>query len=287
MKNLITRTVTGILFVAAVVCSIVFYGNCSFFFYILFLAFTLVGTWELLQMVEKIGGTPLSMIPLLLSALVFSIPFLCELSLSGENPYLLLKSFACGVGMAFLLFVPLVFILELFRYTKQPLGNVAVGFLPMLWVALPFSLISSWVIMGESAVAVSFFVIIWLNDTLAYCSGRLFGKHKLCERISPKKTIEGFAIALVLTIALSLVFPAIPFFAVQSFTSPLHWGGFAAVVVLAGTLGDLVESMFKRQCGVKDSGKILPGHGGVLDRFDSSLLAAPVAFVYWLLVSVL
>ena len=111
------------------------------------------------------------------------------------------------------------------------------------------------------------------------------GRHKLCERISPKKTWEGFLIALVLTVAASVSFRYIGFFTDAISWSPLQWVGFAMVVVLFGTLGDLVESMIKRSCGVKDSGNILPGHGGILDRFDSVLMAVPSAALYAFLIA--
>lgn len=276
MKNLILRTCTGIVFLAAVISSFLLYDVAPAFFYLLFLFFTLVGTFELTRMAENIGVKANTVIALLMSAVIFSWPIFSNL------------------GFVFLLFsicvIPLLFVLllfvELFKVEGNHLSNVAVTCLPMLWVAVPFAMIGVMLDEGVSLV-LSVFIIIWLNDTLAYCSGRLFGKHKLFERISPKKTIEGFVIAMVLTAAITVSFYWIPFFEVDCFTTPWHWCGLALLVILAGTFGDLAESMFKRNCDVKDSGKILPGHGGILDRFDSSFFAIPVAFVFWMIAQLL
>jgi phosphatidate cytidylyltransferase len=124
-------------------------------------------------------------------------------------------------------------------------------------------------------IVLGFFLLIWLNDTGAYFIGSLIGKHKLFERISPGKTWEGSAggtlFALLTAWGLSYIFPQI---------DRTHWLILAIITVVTGTLGDLVESMLKRSLGIKDSGNILPGHGGMLDRFDAVLLSAPFVFVY-------
>lgn len=252
------------------------YEKSSVFFYLLFLFFTVVGTYELVRMARNVGLEGNLPMALLLSMTFFSI-FQVMVALPG-----LWETYVLAAGCVVLLLLGVVLlVVELFRGHANPIGNVSLSLLPMLWVAVPFSVIGLLLGCQQVAVALSIFIIIWLGDTLAYCSGRLFGKHKLFERISPKKTIEGFVISLCLTVAISVSFYWIPFFH-GVFSSPWHWTGFAFVVVLFATLGDLVESLFKRSCSVKDSGSILPGHGGVLDRFDSSLLAIPVAAIYWL-----
>jgi len=125
-----------------------------------------------------------------------------------------------------------------------------------------------------------YFVILWINDTFAYLFGTAFGKHRLFERISPKKSWEGsIGGALISIIAAWLI---------ASFTNSLpliHWIVIAIIIVICGTLGDLVESMLKRSLNCKDSGTLLPGHGGILDRFDSVLISAPIIFVYIQLVN--
>lgn len=125
-----------------------------------------------------------------------------------------------------------------------------------------------------------YFIFNWVNDTGAYCTGMLFGKHKLFERISPKKSWEGSIgggiFCIIASFLLSHFFP---------FMSTGVWIGLALTVVVFGTWGDLTESLLKRRLGIKDSGNILPGHGGMLDRFDSAILAIPAAVVYLYVVS--
>ena len=124
-----------------------------------------------------------------------------------------------------------------------------------------------------------FFILLWANDTFAYLTGIIFGKHRLFERISPKKSWEGFFGGLVGTVVLSFLvaklFPVLPFY---------HWMAVAALIVVFGVYGDLIESLLKRNLKIKDSGHFLPGHGGILDRFDSVLLAAPMVYFYLKLV---
>jgi phosphatidate cytidylyltransferase len=136
--------------------------------------------------------------------------------------------------------------------------------------------------------ALALFSFIWINDTFAYLVGIKFGKHKLAEKISPKKTWEGFFGGLVFAIFAGFLFDYFTSDEITKIVEPdslFKWIGMSIVVVIFGTLGDLIESWFKRSLGVKDSGTILPGHGGLLDRLDSILFAAPVALVYLLLVN--
>jgi len=122
------------------------------------------------------------------------------------------------------------------------------------------------------------FILIWANDTFAYIVGKTIGKHKLFERISPKKTIEGFVGGMVFTVIGAYILGQSFYF---TFLTPWQWMAFAAILVIFGTLGDLVESHLKRNAGVKDSGTIMPGHGGILDRLDSVLFAIPFLFLYY------
>lgn len=275
MKNLVLRTVTGILFVAVVVASILLYGVTEIPFYILMTAVSVIGTWEFLKMAGVLHRWPQTVLTLIVSATLPAFPLIVTEFFWGL--------FVCVVP--FLLFFSLLFAMELFRKEEGSprLQSVALHLIPPFWIALPVMLMS--VLCDDcAALLLALFIIIWLDDTLAYCAGSLFGRHKLCEHISPKKTWEGFIIALVLTVAASVVFGYIGYFIDDVHWSPLQWVGFALVVVLFGTLGDLVESMIKRACGVKDSGNILPGHGGILDRFDSVLMAAPAAVLYaWII----
>ena len=271
MKNLVLRTVTGILFVAVVVASILLYDVTEIPFCILMVAVSVVGTWEFLKMAGVLHRWPQTVLTLTVSA---TLPVLW-----AGTEFSFFALLFCVIP--FLLFFSLLFAMELFRKEEGSprLQSVALHLIPPFWIALPVMLMS--VLCDDCAgLLLALFIIIWLDDTLAYCAGSLFGRHKLCERISPKKTWEGFIIALVLTVAASVSFGYIGYFIDDIHWSPLQWVGFAFVVVLFGTLGDLVESMIKRACGVKDSGNILPGHGGILDRFDSVLMAAPAAVLY-------
>jgi len=150
----------------------------------------------------------------------------------------------------------------------------------LLYISIPFIILVSFNKYAEGSCGiftfpVLYFFMLWANDTFAYLTGMKFGKHKLFERISPKKTWEGSAGGLIFTMILAVVFSV--YF---KFLTLPEWLGLAGIIVVFGTYGDLAESMLKRSMDCKDSGKFLPGHGGILDRFDSVLLSAPFVFVY-------
>jgi phosphatidate cytidylyltransferase len=147
---------------------------------------------------------------------------------------------------------------------------------------MPVLLLEHWCI-GLKAIpfVVAMFIILCANDTLAYVFGSLLGKHKMWLKVSPKKSWEGFFGGLICTMIASWFFIKISYFQNAIFTNPYIWMGFAFVVIIAGTFGDFAESMVKRYAQQKDSGAILPGHGGVLDRIDSMLFAVPAGFIYW------
>jgi len=155
------------------------------------------------------------------------------------------------------------------------IGYVILPFI--LIIRLPFlvaDIYTPFVIIGS-------FILIWANDTFAYIVGKTMGKHKLFERISPKKTIEGFLGGMVFAIAGAYILSRFDVFIIPVFNSAATWMGAAVILVIFGTLGDLVESQLKRKAGVKDSGKIMPGHGGILDRLDSIIFAIPFLFLYY------
>jgi len=181
--------------------------------------------------------------------------------------------------MAFLLLLlPLMLVCELYRRGENPAANVGVTLLGICYVALPLTLMAYIPFVGRYAwnpwTMLFFVFIIWANDVFAYLVGMAFGRHRLFERLSPKKSWEGFfggvAGALVMGYVASRCMGE----------AWWVWIGLALVAAVTGVLGDLVESMFKRAAGVKDSGTIIPGHGGILDRFDAMLLAAPFVVVY-------
>jgi phosphatidate cytidylyltransferase len=172
----------------------------------------------------------------------------------------------------------LVFIVELYRNKPSPFENIALTLLGILYIVLPFGLLNFLFIPGLNHVYIlllCYFAILWINDTFAYLFGRTFGKHRLFERISPKKSWEGSIGG-----ALTSIFAAWLISSLENSLPFMHWLAIAAIIVIAGALGDLIESMLKRSLNCKDSGTLLPGHGGILDRFDAVFISAPLIFVY-------
>lgn len=186
-----------------------------------------------------------------------------------------------------LLLIPLlfsVFLAELYRKEKMPFTNISYTFAGFIYVTVPFCFFFSLGFMNASGsysfhLPLAFLLMLWASDTGAYLFGRKLGSHKLFERHSPKKTWEGFfggvLTSVLVSVAVSWFFKEI---------SVWVWAGMAVLIVTFGTLGDLVESMLKRSLNAKDSGTLLPGHGGLLDRFDGLLIAAPIVYVYLYLV---
>lgn len=185
------------------------------------------------------------------------------------------------------IFILSLFISELFLKGTNPIQSLAYAVLGQIYLAIPLSLLS-YLAFGYDvanntyhyAFLLALFVFIWANDSFAYLTGSLFGKHRMFERISPKKSWEGFVGGALFTIAASVLFA-------NFFTQLPVWGwiGFAIILIIFGTLGDLVESLFKRTLNVKDSGNLLPGHGGILDRIDSVIFSIPALFIYIEIVS--
>lgn len=173
--------------------------------------------------------------------------------------------------------VAFVFIAELYRKQEKPFTGIAYTFLGVIYVVLPFVFFYALAFVDgpyNHHIPLGFMLMLWGNDTGAYLAGKHLGRHKLFERISPKKTWEGLAGGVLS--ALLIAWVAAHYFAVLSYG---QWAGVALIIAVFGTFGDLAESLLKRSQKVKDSGAILPGHGGLLDRFDGLLLAAPTVFV--------
>ena len=180
-----------------------------------------------------------------------------------------------------LMMIPLLFlsmIIELWRKKEQPLLNLGIQFLGYFYVVVPFVLMifmQSKTI--ESHLLIFMFLLIWTNDTFAYLTGRMIGKTKLIERISPNKTWEGTIGGIVMTLVVALI---IAYFNDKDF---LFWGISAVIIAPGAIYGDLLESLFKRSLNIKDTGNIMPGHGGILDRFDAVLFTVPFFFCWWLI----
>lgn len=185
-----------------------------------------------------------------------------------------------------------IFFAELYRKEENPLANVAVSFGGLFYAALPVALMCFIAFGGEGYdpyIILAYIFTVWVNDIFAYLFGVALGSHRLFERISPKKSWEGFLGGLICAVAFAVlcgyVLSAnlIGEGAIMGGGNLIVWGGFGLVIAVTAVLGDLVESMFKRSAGIKDSGSIIPGHGGFMDRFDALLMSAPFAFVYCLI----
>ncbi|MCA6365353.1 MAG: phosphatidate cytidylyltransferase [Bacteroidetes bacterium] len=287
-KNLIQRLITGTVFVVVLVGGIM-WNEWSFFG--LFLLITVLGLWEFYRLSAHVPAAPWRIYGTAVGAMIFAAFFFKQYL--GLNSVLL--------GLIPFLFLPFFF--ELYTKSDKPFTNLAYTFMGWIYVSLPFalwglimaphwqegfcdidektgmtSLVATGMTKYSGKILLGFFIILWTSDSLAYVCGRLFGKHKLFERISPKKTWEGFIGGMIFTIAAAWI--------VWYFLRTLpvsDWMVMAGIVAATGTLGDLAESMFKRSIGIKDSGNILPGHGGILDRFDAVLLASPFVTSYLLL----
>lgn len=275
MKNLIMRTLTGVVFVALMVGSIL-YGPISFG--ILFALVTGMSMWEYTGLINQREDVSLNR----LISVVAAVYLFCAFwgYSSGVTP-------TSGVFIPYVLTLLYLMVSELYQERSHTLNNWAYTMFGQIYVALPFSLLSTLAFTVNPAdMTVNYswifplmlYVLLWCSDTGAYCVGSLLGKkisYKLFPSVSPHKSWVGSVGGGLLAVAVAAVVARW-----DTTLTPWEWIGFAFVVVVFGTWGDLVESLFKRQLNIKDSGNILPGHGGMLDRFDSSMMAIPAVVVY-------
>lgn len=277
LKNLLVRTLSGAV-LAVVVLGAIAWSQWSFG--VLLALLLIVGMHEFYTLTEARGAAPQRIVGLVAGVVLLALNFAF---VSDDIQILGSANRTFAFGMAFLLLLlPVMFICELFRRKENPAVNIATTLLGVVYVALPFSLMCYFPIIASEewspGVMMFYIFIIWANDVFAYLVGMTFGRHRLCERLSPKKSWEGFFGGIAGAVVLGLVAARV------MDGSCWVWAGLALVAAATGVLGDLVESMFKRAAGVKDSGTLIPGHGGVLDRFDAMLLSAPFVFVYMLFV---
>lgn len=272
MSNFIVRTITGVIFVAAIVVS--FLSPRAMV--LLFAIVTGMTVWEYCGLVNEHRQVQVNRFISTVAAVYLFV------AMAGYNSGLT----PSAVFIPYLVTIIYLLIAELYLKAEDPVGNWAFTMLPQLYIALPLSTLSVLAFPAEGqysfVLPLSIFVFLWTNDTGAYCVGSLLGRHKLFPRVSPGKSWEGSIGGGVLVVAVAaLVWHLLGVYAPgESNLTVWQWMGLGLTVVVFGTWGDLVESLFKRTLGIKDSGNILPGHGGMLDRFDSSLLAIPAAVVY-------
>lgn len=276
-KNLVIRTISGAVYVSLVVASILI--DSPLLFGALFLLFLLLGLREFFSLAEKLPDVNVSRaLPMVGAAAFFlAVWMVCTSNADSVADSVTSLSSLSLEALCFVLgflSIPLIFILELFRQKGNPILNIAVSVVGFFYVLIPIASMAG-VIFVNPILLLAFFVIIWASDTGAYLTGMCFGKHKMFVRVSPKKTWEGLFGGLVFALVVAYIFSRFN----PDLGSLPSWAIFSVLVFVTGTLGDLVESLFKRTLGVKDSGAIMPGHGGILDRLDSALLAAPVALL--------
>ena len=288
MKNFIVRTITGIIFVAAIVASFLRPEAMVLLFSIV----TGMTVWEFTGLVNEREHVTVNRFISTIAAVYFfyAMTYFCSDLYGGAA-----KSV---VFIPYLVTIIYMLIAELYLRQDDPVQDWAYTMLAQMYIALPFSLLNvlaftatpNGQVAFNTLLPLSVFIFLWVNDTGAYCVGSLLGRHKLFPRISPGKSWEGSIGGAVFVLlaawgigwldnmqVLDMDHPSMLFTGMLSIP---EWLGLGLVVVVFGTWGDLVESLFKRTLGIKDSGNILPGHGGMLDRFDSSLLAIPAAVVY-------
>ncbi|TAH27749.1 MAG: phosphatidate cytidylyltransferase [Cytophagales bacterium] len=260
LSNLQQRTIAG-LSGAIVMVSMIYFNEWTYF--ALFFGITYLVLKEFYNLIQQAGIKPNKYYGLISGMSIFTLIFLIEKKLILFNFY-------------FLLFPVLfsVFLIELFKKSDTPFKNIAFAFLGIIYIAIPFALMNVTAFISGAynfQIVLGMLLLLWANDVGAYFSGRFLGKHLLFPRVSPKKTWEGAIGGALCTCSASLLlnnwFP--------STLDKFHWLILSLIIVVAGSYGDLVESMLKRSLALKDSAQTIPGHGGFLDRFDSFLLASP------------
>lgn len=275
MKNFIVRTITAVFFVAAIVTSFLNPRAMTLLFSIV----TGMTIWEFATLVNERPFITINR-------------FIC--TVSGVYLFLAMTGYNSGMTPAtvfipYLVSIIYLMVAELYLKAKDPVNNWAYTMFSQLYIALPLSLLNvlayrsnSYEIQYTYLMPLSVFAFLWVNDAGAYICGSLLGRHKLFPRISPGKSWEGsIGGGLLVMAAAVLVWYLTSQYDVNDLgLNAYEWAGLGLVVVIFGTWGDLIESLFKRTLGIKDSGNILPGHGGMLDRFDSTLMAVPASVVY-------
>ncbi len=270
MNNFTKRLIFGILYVAIIVFATMV--NAKIFFFI-FLGFLLFCIYEFKKL-KKIKSN----LPYILGIVTY---YFSSISNTTNVDFISLKRILFALSI-FLLFIPFITTLFSKKNIRKELSDTILLF---VYIIIPFTLLLQVAEINTTSpfngkIVLGIFILIWTNDTFAYLVGRKIGKTKLFERISPKKTIEGFIggaiFSMIFSYILAIYFTKLSFF---------NWLIIAVIVSVFGTIGDLIESMFKREANLKDSSNLIPGHGGFLDRLDSFIFAIPFIFIYILLIS--
>ena len=271
MKNIIVRALSGAVYVALIVVSILLLDNSPIAFLVVFSLFVVVGVKEIYDMSRNEATESWLVILIdMLGAVGLFLSFYLYASETGPAGTWFLPVAA---------YLPLRCIVQLYRPRQNAVHSLERSFFALMYVALPIGLLNNIAYSSAPRILLAVFVFIWVNDTGAFLAGITLGRHRLFERISPKKSWEGFVGGLLACVLVALATDkwCDEFFRVPELGT---WIGLSVVVSIMATFGDLTESLIKRTEGVKDSGNIIPGHGGILDRIDSLLLVAPTVLLY-------
>lgn len=279
MNKLLVRTISGAVYVALVLLSIYSYAliQSRKVGFVIFVAFfflvAMVGVYEVFKNLRKKGESVNQPMGWVVAIVTYMIATVSAVSSSVVSFNLL--------GMLPMLWL-LVALTQLWRHDERPFATIGYSLLPTLWVVLPLALLQRlWIL--HPFLVLMVFVALWVNDTFAYLTGMAIGKHHMWVRHSPNKTWEGTIGGAVFCMVAVATMGCLCYNSEHFYAGEIAWWQWLCVGLLcsvAGTLGDLTESMFKRFCGVKDSGNIMPGHGGVLDRFDSVLMSVPIVMSF-------
>ncbi|MCM1163776.1 MAG: phosphatidate cytidylyltransferase [Muribaculaceae bacterium] len=279
MKNLITRALSGAVYVA-LICAAVLLGGWLFIG--LFALFSVLALNEFYHLSNATTGgeNTTTLIIDLIGGLLLTIGLGC-LCVSRATFFI-----GCILCATYLLYLIVRLVSQIYIHEASPLNNLAYSYMGQIYIALPLGLMSIYYTFpGGTHLLLAMFIMIWLSDTGAYLVGSAIGRHKLIPRISPGKTWEGCVGGVLFAIGSAFVFRYC--FPDYYDTIPLVFlCGMGLIVAIFATWGDLVESLLKRTLGVKDSGNIMPGHGGILDRIDSLLLVIPASLLYLSIVSI-
>ncbi|MFD0766507.1 phosphatidate cytidylyltransferase [Mucilaginibacter lutimaris] len=270
-----TRAITGFFFIIVMIGSFLLGYQVFSAFYLLLSCF---GLYEFYSLIKKDTASPNIIAGIISAVLLYSGIALLNYAGAFAAPAFNIHSAAYILLFLFVFGISLVFIMELFKISVAPFANIAFTIMGLVFVVVPFTFFHALAYINKDFsphIPLGFLLMLWANDTGAYLVGMSMGRTKLFERHSPKKTWEGFIGGVVISAGVGYI--------ISLYFPELDWKQWVSVGILIscfGTLGDLVESMFKRSINIKDSGTILPGHGGLLDRFDGLLMAAPIVYTY-------
>lgn len=275
MKEVVTRSISGFVFVLVMVGSILC-GQTWFY-----MAMGIISLLTLSEFYQNFGLRDNGESNKWLHIVKLAIGLMCYMAIAMPLSDLELGFMGCETEMLSLLllmvFIFMMFVIELFWGKGDMIRESGLNVLGIIYIIIPFALLSyignpNDLLWGfDKYLLLAFFCIIWGNDTFAYLVGVSIGRHKMFPRVSPKKSWEGFFGGLVFSMLIGWIFSLF-----THYLENYNWIWFSLIVSLSSVLGDLFESLLKRSAGIKDSGNLIPGHGGMLDRFDAMLLASPI-----------